>query len=112
MYLPSESHHRICIIVCTIQTDRPKRKSVYQQMLSYFSVSVTHLRAALGADDSLTEPAVVALAAEEGESGLHAEEAELAPRHILLDVTLDRQRVQLRLGEDGADVDHFVQREG
>ena len=79
--------------------------------LTRTTIATTNLRAAFRADHPLTKPAVVPFRAKEREARLHTEEAEFSARHVLLDVTLDRERVQLRLREDGADVDHLVKSE-
>lgn len=71
-----------------------------------------HLSNTLLAHRSLAKSAILSSRAEEAKASLHAQEADLALSHVLLDGQVKGQGFQVGLCQDIADVDHLLQGEG
>lgn len=69
----------------------------------------TNLGITLSAHGPLAQLAPLAPGAEQAEARLQAQEAHLALLHVLLDVSLDGEGLQLGLGQHGADVHDLLQ---
>lgn len=71
-----------------------------------------HLSNTLLAHCSLAKSAILSSWAKEAKARLHAQEADLALGHVLLDGQVEGQGFQVGLRQDVADVNHLLQGEG
>lgn len=74
--------------------------------------SKAHLCDTLLAHRSFAKSAILSSGAEEAETSLHAQEADLALGHVLLDGEVEGQSLEVGLGQDIANVNHLLQGEG